>query len=295
MCRDPGAAAYGEVDERATQELRVGADPVERVMALAECVRVVTRGREDAGVHRVRLDDERLSLVPPADGDLSRNRRSEERAAVDPPRHVDPEDVGDRWQDVGRPRGSAVDVSAPPVRILDDQRHGGDVGDVRGRDKAPRAARGEARAVICGHDDERTVVDARLLQSTDERGDQSVRVTDLEQVALERLRHENGRRSPVVEGVVEDSVDRDRVAVLAARGQKAERDVRKLEVDEVERPFGLAPTDAVEERPELRARTMVLALEREVDIVDVQRAEEPVARPAVGVVAEAAPAIADRR
>ena len=70
--------------------------------------------------------------------------------------------------------------------------------------------------------------------------------------------------------------------------------MRKLEVQEVERAPGLSTANRAEELLELRPRVVILALEGDVDVLDVQRAEQPFARALSGTVAESAPAISDR-
>ena len=237
-------------------------------------------------------DDVRPALTLPH-RDVPGDRRREQRAAVDRPRQVDPHGVGNGREDVGRVRAPTVDPTLGAARVLHEERYRCDVCHVLRCHVPTRPCRDEARPVIRGDDDERVVVETDLLESLHELGHQPVGVANLENVTLQRLIHEPLRRAPVVESVVEDPVDRCRMSVLATRWQEAERGVRKLDVREVERPRGTTSLDAREKRREPGSGLVIFPLERDVDVVDVERAAQPVARPST--LAEPAPAIADRR
>ena len=47
--------------------------------------------------------------------------------------------------------------------------------------------------MVCGNDDDRVVVDPRVLQAIEEDAEQTVRVADLQEMPLERLVHEPRR------------------------------------------------------------------------------------------------------
>ena len=165
------------------------ADAIQRVVPLPEKRRIALRGCEDTGVDRPGIDDEGIG-VSPSHGDAPHDRSGAERASVDGPGNLDSDHVRDRRDHVGRVRASPVDPPLTLPRVLHEERHPGDVGDVPGTHVAPGASGDEARSVIRGQDHERTVVDTGPLQLRDEHAEQAVGVADLEQVTLQGLIHE---------------------------------------------------------------------------------------------------------
>ncbi len=148
----------------------------------------------------------------------SRHRRVSEGAAVDRPREADADRVGDGREDVDRLRVPSVIGPAALARILDKQRHPGDVGDVPGRSSSCSPGL-EARTVIGGHYDHRAVVQPGRLGvgAASRAADRCSRPAAGGAGAPGRRA---GPALPYVEGVVVDAVDRLRVPVLASRGSR---------------------------------------------------------------------------
>ncbi len=101
------------------------------------------------------------------------------------PRDGDAHNVRDRRDDVDRLRIAVIDPPATLPGVLDEQRYACDVGQVLRGDLTHQAVRLEAHAVICRDDHERSVVQARCLEATEQHAQQPVRVADLKEMPLE--------------------------------------------------------------------------------------------------------------
>ena len=83
---------------------------------------------------------------------------AEQRGAVDLPRDLRLQHVGDRREDVDRLRGAVVDPARRLTRVLHEQRGPHDLRPVAAGDRPDALALGERDAVVRGDDDERQVL-----------------------------------------------------------------------------------------------------------------------------------------
>ena len=110
---------------------------------------------------RCRHDEALASVFHQDDVSFGRSL-AEERPAVNQPWDPNAGGIGDRGHDVERPGRRSVNAPALLVRELDEERHVGDVLEIRLRERAPLLARAEADAVIGRDNEQRLVVEARL-------------------------------------------------------------------------------------------------------------------------------------
>jgi hypothetical protein len=121
-----------EIDDGTSEEIAPGPHAVQRLRSDADPRGVASRDAKDVRRDVLRRGDD--DLLTSVDPDRAVNHRSSERPAVDVPREAEPEDVGDRGDDVDRLRGPSVLTPAPLPRVLDEERHERDVRDVLARD-----------------------------------------------------------------------------------------------------------------------------------------------------------------
>ena len=124
-------------------------------------------------------DEPDRGVVAAADGDVALERLRFERMSVDRPRQLRVEDVGDGRKNVHGLRVASIDATTLFPRVLDEQRNAGDVGDVLLRRVSPPASWAEADAVVGRDDDQRSVVEARRLETVEHLTDEPVGGADL--------------------------------------------------------------------------------------------------------------------
>ena len=140
---------------------------------------------------------------------------------------------------------------------LDEQRHERDLVEVRRRREPALVSEPEADAVIRGHDHERAVVQAGLLEPAEQETERFVGVAELKQVPLLGLeRRPLLEPAPVVDPAQEPSVDR-----VAPTGREVDvRHVRQQRVEKVERRLSSRRQQLCEAADAPRARVDLASL-----------------------------------
>ena len=133
---------------------------------------------------------------------------------------------------------------------------------------------------------------ADLVEPSEQCSKETVRVADLQKVALQRLLDEQLRRRPCLP-VDPDRLDRIRVAVPATRGEKAPGAVREDRVEEEELAAPARLRERIEELLETLAPASLGVRGDNAERLSVERAEHAI--PRLDILAEAAPPLADRR